>query len=183
MIRNSDPNNDLRWGIINRKRFEVSIKRAFEVFRDHCIEPVLIKGWAAGRYYPPNVPRYYSDIDLAVSDGDHERAKELVQGEAAPFGIDLHRELRNLDDLEWSLVFKRSQLVDLDGVPIRVLRAEDHLRVLSSHWLADGGAYRHKLLDIVYLIQNGPKDLDWELCLSKISAAKRSGPPLHISDR
>src|SRR5258708_35044389 len=43
---------------------EIEIADAFNIFREHGIEPLLIKGWSAARPYPEPGLRPYGDIDL-----------------------------------------------------------------------------------------------------------------------
>jgi len=166
--------NDIRWGILQRKVQERAVLRAFEIFREQNIEPVLIKGLAAARYYPESVPRLSVDIDLAVSHGDFEAATVLAASLAADgLAIDLHNELRHLDTVEWSDLFANSQLVEIDGVAVRVLRPEDHLRVLCVHWLNDGGGNKNRLADIYYRIENRSPDFDWDRFLQAVSPRRR----------
>lgn len=150
------------------------LRNAFALFRSNSIEPVLIKGWASALYYPTNRIRETSDIDLAFAAADYEPAFKLNRSET-PKGlpIDLHCELRHLDSLKWKDLFVNSKLVDLDGTKIRVLRPEDHLRVLAVHWLTDGGWFRDRLWDIFYAVDNRDDDFDWNRCLNVVGARRR----------
>src|SRR5687767_2733853 len=95
--------DEVRWYMLTQRRVEAAIDRAFLAFRQHGIEPILIKGWAAARNYPPDVPRFYGDIDLAVSADDYEKSRELIDRPDSPVGgVDLHRELRHLDTVGWT---------------------------------------------------------------------------------
>lgn len=164
----------LRWQRLANRRAELNIVQAFRVFRKHRIEPILIKGWAANRFYPEDNPRFFSDIDLAVSTNDYNPAYGLIQSpEGNSLGVDLHRELRYLDTLAWDKLFARSELVDLDGVAIRIPCAEDHLRILCVHWLNDGAEYRERLWDIYYAVSNRPASFDWAKCLDCVSKTRR----------
>ena len=163
-----------RWEALQSAIEVKSILAAFDLFRSQGIEPILIKGWAAGRYYPERVHRPTSDIDLAVAADQFEAADVLMRsytGKGLP--IDLHRELRHLDNRSWEDLFENSQLVDLDGSSIRVLRPEDHFRVLAVHWLTDGGWFRDRLWDFYYAIENRPPDFDWERCLNSAGPVRR----------
>jgi hypothetical protein len=166
--------NDFRWHLIQKRRYEVQIEKAVSFLRANGIEPILIKGWAAGLSYPEGEPRQFTDIDLAVSASDYERARLLlISGELTGINVDLHNELRHLDTLPWDDLFANSQLVDLDDRPIRILRPEDHLRLLCVHWLTDGGVNRDRLRDIYYAIKNRPVDFDWSRCLESVSSNRR----------
>ena len=166
--------NTLRWNRLNLKRNELGIVEAFNAFRDAGVEPILIKGWAAARNYPEEKPRFFGDIDLAVSKEEYDLAERLLYEETFPkVGIDLHKELRHLDIVSWSMLFNRTELIEIDGTDIRILRPEDHFRVLCVHWLTDGGAYKERLWDIYYAVENRPKTFDWDLCLKSVSATRQ----------
>jgi hypothetical protein len=167
--------DQLRWYLLTRKKMEGQIASAFRTFRQNGIEPILIKGWAAARNYPSDVPRFYGDIDLAVAADDYAKAQTLVDGpDAKAKGIDLHRELRHLDTLTWQQLIDRSEIIQIESDQIRVLAPEDHLRVLCLHWLTNGGEDRERLFDIVYAVQNRSASFDWSRCLDVISDERRS---------
>ena len=166
--------DEYRWYLLRTKHLEQLMVSSFEVFRAKGIEPVLIKGWAAARNYPDRKPRFFGDIDLAVAASDHERALELIgRPDSGAGGVDLHCELRHLDTVEWSVLFARCELIDVNGTPIRVLSPEDHLRVLCVHWLTNGGESKERLWDIFYAVQNRPKSFDWSNCLDVVSPNRR----------
>jgi hypothetical protein len=48
---------------------------------------------------------------------------------------------------------------------VRVLCDEDHLRVLSVHWLRHGAWKAAGLCDIALMIENLPSSFDWNVCL------------------
>ncbi|MDQ3221625.1 MAG: nucleotidyltransferase family protein [Acidobacteriota bacterium] len=163
-----------RWSHLNNRKFEVRIAEAFRYLRESGIEPILIKGWAAARFYPPTVPRYFSDIDLAVSPTDYKSASALLEsGAKKKIIVDLHKGVRHLDTLPWNDLFENSHLVDIDGVGIRILRPEDHLRILCVHWLGDGGANKDRLWDIYYAVSNRPESFDWDRCLNTVSDRRK----------
>jgi hypothetical protein len=166
--------NERRWLILRTRVYEENIKTAFRMFRDRGIEPILIKGWAAALNYPEKHRRVFGDIDLCVAPEAYEAALKVVaEPETKRLNIDLHNSLRQLDTLASQDLFENTRTVLLDDTEIRVLRPEDHLRVLCVHWLTDGGAYQERLLDIFYLLQNRTDDFAWERCLGKISPTRR----------
>lgn len=175
LLKTAKENTDnTRWNRLRLRRSEMLIVGAFRFFRAHGVEPILIKGWAAARFYPDDNPRFFGDTDLAVSAAAYDRAVELLHTpEGSTLGVDLHREMRHLDGLSWDALFARSELVDLDGVPVRILCAEDHLRVLCVHWLNDGGQYKERLWDIYYAVARRPPEFDWEKCLDCVSETRR----------
>jgi Uncharacterised nucleotidyltransferase len=165
---------DWRWYLIQYKSQEHKIVKTFELFRKYHIEPVLIKGWAAARFYPRREERLCLDIDVCVAPDEFERAVEVsVEGRREGLIIDLHNGLRHLDTLEWDDLFENTELIKLDETSIRVLRPEDHLRVLCVHWLNDGAAYKARLWDIYYAVENRQPDFDWNRCLMTVDAKRR----------
>jgi hypothetical protein len=163
-----------KWILLNQKRLELRALAVFQELHGLGFQPILIKGWAAARNYPPGRPRHYSDIDIAVSSAEFGAVSGVVAASKSSLaGIDLHNELRHLDSVPWPTLFARSQLVELDGGSIRILAAEDHLRVITTHWLNDGGANKERLWDIYYAVANRPADFDWAACLDPVSETRR----------
>lgn len=150
-------NDDDRWKLLKYKVLENSIADLFKIFRENGIEPILIKGWAAGQFYPRRFERVFSDVDLAVSPSDFEKASQITLGKNLT--VDLHNGLDKFGLRNWEDLFHNSILLETDGCGVRVLRPEDHLKILCVHWLGDGGIYKEKLKDIKYLIESS--DLDW----------------------
>ena len=167
--------DEVRWHSLQKKHHEAKVSHVFRMYRECGIEPLLIKGLASCLNYPPDVPRSLWDIDIAVSAADFSRATDLARSdEFQGYLIDVHRELRQLDSLSWNQLIENSRFIDVDGAAIRVLAPEDHLRVISVHWLTDGGAYKDKLWDIYYAIQNRPQDFDWSRCLDVVDPTRRN---------
>ncbi len=160
-----------RWLVLQRKLAEHRIKEIFSTFRAHDIEPILIKGWAAGLRYPHPWERYFSDIDIAVDPRDYQSSLDVA--EKCNLSVDLHKGLRHHDTLEWVDLYENSRLVLIDESKIRILREEDHLRVLCVHWLTDGGAFKEKLLDIYFAVKNRTPDFDWKRCLETVSERRK----------
>ncbi len=169
-----DAKDHARWAALQRKVQAQRVAKVFKLFRDNDIEPVLIKGFACDQYYPIDVYRESIDIDLAVAADDLQRANRLIlSGAAEGLAIDLHNELRHLDTVAWPDLFANSQLIDLGDTTARVLRAEDHLRVLCVHWLNDGGVNKARLWDIYYLIADRRSDFDWARALDAAGERRR----------
>ena len=163
-----------RWSSIKRKANETRAAHAFDLFRARGFEPILIKGVAAALYYPEDHFRDAIDLDLAVEPEDFVRARELAASqEAATLGIDLHAGMRHLDPLDWPDLLANSRTVVMSGRSIRILRPEDHLRILCVHWLTDGGSNRERLWDITYALKNRPASFDWHRFLDLVGPTRR----------
>jgi len=166
--------DDFKWLLLNKKCREIELSRSMQILRQNGIEPIAIKGWTLGRFYPENDLRGYTDIDIAVDPSIYSVVIELIKSpELRELNIDLHSGLRLLDKLPWSDLFARSTLEELNGVPIRILSDEDSLRITSVHWLTDGGIYPERLKDICYLVENRQKDFEWERCLDAAGPLRR----------
>jgi hypothetical protein len=170
-----DPPDDdsKRWHVLQHRRQQVITAQAVEFFRSHNIEPLVIKGISAARYYPESVFRSSVDVDLAVSAEEFSRAQNILDSGAAPVPIDLHRELRQLDTTKWTDLISNSVELALPEGKVRVLRPEDDLRVLAVHWLTDGGTYKDRLWDIFYLIGRREPNFDWDRCLGIVTNRRR----------
>lgn len=175
MIETDDRKNVDRWNQLQSAVHELRICATFRLMRDNGIEPILLKGWGAARAYPALEPRAYNDLDLAVAPEHFERAFGLVRsGASLGLNIDLHCGFRHYDTRPWLEIFDRSELFELDGVPIRIPSLEDHLRILAAHWLNDGGVRKDRLWDIYYSVVNRPDSFDWDYCLNAAGPERRS---------
>lgn len=162
--------NDNKWNLLQAKLNETKVCNAFEIFDGSDVEPILLKGFAAAQYYPPEVGRAYVDVDLAVAPEKFDRANDLIKtSKVNNVIIDLHRGFRHLDTVSWDELIDRSEFVELNGKSIRVLSAEDHLRVMCVHWLTDGAENKERLWDIYYAVENRRSDFDWDKCLSVVA--------------
>lgn len=151
---------------------EREIADTLSSFADEGLDPILIKGWAASQYYPEPWRRSLGDIDLVFSNSQFPLAQDFVRRSRIRF-VDLHCGLRHLDVVDWKYVYGRSLLLECAKTPVRVLAPEDHLRVLCTHWLTDGGGYRNKLWDIAYLLIKHSSQLDWDLCFEGLPKHRR----------
>lgn len=155
---------------------ERNIKQVFALLRAAGVEPLLVKGWAMARLYPEPGARPYGDIDLCVRPADFKTARAVLSGAGDKHPVDLHKgtgartdrrrvDMRALDDRNWDELFERSELVPLDDLKVRVLSAEDHLRVLCFHLLRHGVERPTGLCDIAVAVEARPPDFAWDICL------------------
>lgn len=163
--------DEIRWKLLKFKVLEEQIVKLFKVFRQNEIEPILLKGWAAGLYYPNHFERVFSDIDLAVSPDQFEKAVNLSK--ELNLTVDLHNGFKKHDTLNWERIFENTLIKEINGYSLRILCPEDHLRILCVHWLIDGGIYKEKLWDIFYLIEKCGSDFDWDKCLNVVEPKRQ----------
>ncbi len=85
---------------------------------------------------------------------------------------------------DWREVWGRSVRLEVEGVGVRTLGAEDHLRLLCLHFLRHGGWRPLWLCNIGAVMESRPPDFDWDLffegsardagaCASAILLARR----------
>lgn len=147
---------------------EREIERAINLFRAAGAEPLLVKGWAVARLYPSKGLRPYGDIDLCFLPGQYPVALDVgASQQAAELNLDLHMGFNTLDSISPEELFSRSELVTLGETSVRVLAAEDHLRVLCIHLLRHGAWRPLWLCDIAMALESRGASFDWELCLGK----------------
>jgi Uncharacterised nucleotidyltransferase len=142
--------------------------RAVACLRTAGVEPILVKGWAIARLYPDPHMRSSSDLDLCVRRADYRTARRALHSAAVTVPIDLHLGFDTLDEEAEEVLFHRSRLVDCDGMPVRVLAPEDHLRVLCYHMLRHGASRPLWLCDVALAVEERPPDFDWARCLGPI---------------
>lgn len=145
---------------------QAKIAEVFAVFRSHRVEPVLIKGWAAARYYPDKGLRPYGDIDICVRREEFQSAERAIATlDPVRFRIDLHTGFARFGVHEDEELFKRSQLVKIDQTDVRILCPEDHLRVVCFHMMREGAWRALWLVDVAAALESQPQDFNWNYFL------------------
>lgn len=143
------------------------IARSVRRLREAGIEPLLVKGWGVSRLYPPPLVRPAGDIDLVVPHADFARAEAILTGSDAPpitVGLDVQDESVWHDrpgDGSWD----RATKIEVDGVTVLVPCPEDHVRLLSLHFLRHGAVRPGRLCDIAMIVEMSTRDFDWKRCL------------------
>lgn len=146
---------------------EQQLPLLFGALRERGVEPILGKGWAIGRQYPLAGLRPYGDLDLLIRPSHLPAARQVrADWDGVPPFTEFHTRFRQLGDRSLDDLFGRSCLVDLHGVPIRVLGPEDHLRLLALHPLRHGLARPFWLCDVALLLETLPDGFDWDLCMA-----------------
>ena len=132
------------------------------------IEPILVKGWAVARLYPELGLRPRGDIDLCVRPEQFAAAEAALRGlPAQRYGVDLHRGFEKFGGGSVEGCYARSRLIKLGETEVRVLSAEDHLRVLSTHMLREGAWRPVWLCDVAAAVESRPANFAWASCLTE----------------
>lgn len=150
-------------------KHERQVAEIFKVLRSAGIEPILIKGWAIARAYPETGLRPSGDIDLCVSPEQAAAAKPILNTpEYQQYWIDLeHDEVDTLDERSFQELYSSSELVKLENTEVRVLSAEDHLRILCFHLLKHGAWRPLWLCDVSVALESRSPRFDWDRCLGR----------------
>ncbi|MFL5576148.1 MAG: nucleotidyltransferase family protein [Gemmatimonadaceae bacterium] len=144
------------------------------VVRAAGVEPLLLKGWSTSRRYPAPGLRPPGDIDLCVRPGEREVVERAIaEGtrnypELAGAAVDLHTAATDLADRPMDELLERSLLAplgDASSTQVRVLGAEDHLRLLALHLLRHGAWRPIWLCDVALMLESEGSALDWDRCL------------------
>jgi hypothetical protein len=147
-----------------------SIVKAFQEARARGVEPILLKGWAVARLYAEAWLRPPGDLDFLVRPNQRAAAEAalLAPDSGVLSVVDLkHKGFDDLTPSAWELLYKRSEVVTLEGSMVRVLGAEDQFRFLCEH-LWKHSAYRPVwLCDVAAALEAIPPDFDWDLCLGR----------------
>jgi hypothetical protein len=135
--------------------------------RARGIDPILIKGWAAGRHYAASTLRPSGDIDICVAPEEMPEAQAVVsKRRSGSHAVDLyHEEIDLLDSSDFDDLAQHAETVSLAGDKVRVLGAEDNLRILCLHFLKHGAWRAVWLCDITAALEARRKNFDWDRCL------------------
>jgi hypothetical protein len=148
---------------------ERQLASAFRVLRSSGVEPILIKGWAIARAYPEAGLRPSGDIDLYVSPERQAKAQAVLNAASRrQYWVDLeHDEISRFSEFDFAELSDRSELVNLNGTEIRVMGAEDHLRILCLHLLKHGAWRPLWLCDVAAALESRHPNFDWDRCFGR----------------
>ncbi len=153
---------------VNAVLYRHKIKQAVRLLRSNKIEPILIKGWANARLYTEAGLRPFGDVDLCVEPAQYAEAMRVLDSpEGLECWVDLHEGAWRLDHRSWDEWLEHSKLVRLDETDVRILGAEDHLRILCLHLLEHGAWRPIWLCDVGAVLESLPTSFDWNLCLGQ----------------
>ena len=144
---------------------EERIVTAYRLLRDAGVEPILIKGWSAARFYPHRTLRPYGDIDLVARPSEYAAAREVLnRDETATWWVDLHHRPTEIYDRSPDELFERSQMIALKDIQVRVLADEDQLALLAIHMFKHGAWRPTWLCDIAAMVEALPAGFDGNIC-------------------
>ncbi len=155
-----------RSNALNSARQQQAIAAIFSRLTENKINPIIVKGWSVARLYPELAARPVGDIDLYVAPEDRAKAEQIVRKlPDFPYHVDFEHLALALSKDTVASVFERSEIRELHGTPVRVLGAEDNLRLLAVHFLQHGGWRPLWLCDVAVALENRPPQFDWKRCL------------------
>ncbi|MEK6299795.1 MAG: nucleotidyltransferase family protein [Acidobacteriota bacterium] len=147
---------------------ESEIKDLVTLARDAGAEPVLVKGWAVARMYPEMGLRPYGDVDLCFSKESYAKAEAAFSGlDRTTYQVDLHEGFSKLDGQSAEELLSRSRTISIGGLDVRVMGAEDQLRILCTHALRHSVWRPLWLCDIAAAVESRAADFDWQRCLGR----------------
>lgn len=147
---------------------EEKVEKVFRVLRRHSVDAFLAKGWAAGKMYPDQGLRPSGDIDLCIRPS-HRKIVDQVLGdpELIDCSIDLHTRFSELSDRSFDELLTRAKTLNINSTEVRVLSDEDHLALLSIHFLKHAGWRPLWLCDVSVALESTSASFDWDRCLGK----------------
>ena len=94
-----------------------------------------------------------------------ENAERTLKGLALTFKVDLHYGFLKFGLDQEEDLFARSELLKLGQTEVRILGAEDHLRVVSYHLMREGAWRPLWLADVAASLEARTRNFDWDYCL------------------
>jgi hypothetical protein len=147
--------------------YERRILETFDTLNQAGVDPILVKGWASGRHYAEASLRPSGDIDLYISPQQQGAAVEAINRSACShYRIDLdHAEFDRFENRSFADVFHRTVLARLGKGNVRIMGAEDHIRLSCLHFLKHGGWRPLWLCDVAAALEQCADTFDWDRCL------------------
>ncbi len=162
-----------RLNALNHQIHQAKVDKVFALLRSAGIEPILIKGWSAARYYPAPGLRPYGDIDVCVRRDDYHAAGRVLDSLGGlKYQIDLHSGFAKFGIRAEEDLYARSQLVRDGQTEVRILGHEDHLRVVCFHFMREGAWRPLWLVDVAAALESRAPDFNWNYCLGERRQAR-----------
>lgn len=147
---------------------EQKVAKVFRLLRERSIKAILAKGWVAAGLYPDRTFRPFGDIDICVSPRDYKIVAEIFgSDEGNDCWVDLHRKYSEIGDRSFEELLSRARVEKAGSEDVLVLCQEDHLALLSIHFLKHGAWRPLWLCDVAVAVENAPAAFDWKLCFGK----------------
>ena len=166
---------------------EIQFGEIARLFGDEGITPLLFKGLAAARHYPQSYLRPFGDFDLLFSDMQFDAAQAALTRRALPQSnpalgyfvlggsitrkpiyVDLHRKLSNYYRTSTDALLSRAvRVTGADEPEVLMPALEDHLRIVTLHFLGHGGWRPIWLCDVAALLESATGSFDWDACLTE----------------
>lgn len=143
---------------------EQHVEKVFRLLREAGVEAMLVKGWAAAKFYEQTDLRPAGDIDICVRPSDRAKARAALEKNVG-CSTDLHTAFTEIGERSLQDLFARSKTVSLGAEKVRTLGTEDHLALLCIHLLKHGGWRPLWLCDISAALESLPSDFNWDVCL------------------
>jgi hypothetical protein len=150
---------------VNSARNEAKLAECVDTLSKEGIKPLVVKGWAIARKYPESGLRPYGDLDLIFDPDDYQKAMALLASRGWIWPVDAHNGPGELTDYEFDELFKRSEVLNLEGVELRVPSAEDHFRILCYHLVKHGLRRPLWSCDIAVMLGSLSEEFDWDYFL------------------
>lgn len=145
---------------------ERQIEELFLLLDREGVEAVLVKGWAAARLYPEAGLRPFGDVDVCVRPAQRSHvARVLGRPEAKNFWVDLHEGFEGSGGQDFDRLYARGATLKLGAARLRVLSAEDHLRLMCLHLLRHGAWRPLWLCDVAAAVEGRREGFDWSRLL------------------
>lgn len=169
-LKESAPTHSLReayrFQTLQSALHERQIEELFRLFNSEGVGAVLVKGRAAARLYPQVGLRPFGDIDVCVRPAQKSPAlRVLGSPEAKNFWVDLHAGFGEPGGQDFDELYARGETFGLGAASVRVLSAEDHLRLLCLHFLRHGAWRPLWLCDVAAAVEGRPENFDWSRLL------------------
>ena len=142
------------------------IEATFAAFSAAGRAPILIKGWSIARRYPAVGLRPFCDLDLLHQPGEQAAILAALRHASSATHHDLHDRIPGGADRDRAELLRRTRRQPLGQTVVRLLGAEDELRLLALHMLTHGVCRMIWLCDIAVAIERRDKGFDWDYLLA-----------------
>jgi hypothetical protein len=177
--------------VVEEMKYAASLDFLGQLFAEAGLAPLFFKGSVVGRHYCEPHLRPCGDIDICAPPGRYAEIRDLLRRHSTPLNsspgvglsqetgqfrvncgpgkrscaVDLHSSLERFELLSLEAVFARSEVIKFGQTSIRVLAAEDHLRLVAIHALSHGAWRPVWLCDIAAMVEDLPRGFDWDRCM------------------